>query len=131
MQVLLLFCIASSLVLKNFINFHTDVDQKLYKVKTHQICYLCCKMDDLSPLNNGYFYAYFSYFFLFNPFPNKPWFLHVFRIDLLKTLWEKEKLLVSSNFSFSRSVFYPFGELYALFIKFEIVVCILFQLGKV
>ena len=23
--------------------------------------------------------------------------------------WEKEKLLVMSNFSFSRSVFYPFG----------------------
>ena len=28
---------------------------------------------------------------------------------LLKTLWEKEKLLVTSNFSFSRSVFYLFG----------------------
>ena len=27
----------------------------------------------------------------------------------LKTLWEKEKLLVMSNFSFSHSVFYPFG----------------------
>ena len=30
---------------------------------------------------------------------------------LLKTLWEKEKLLVTSNLSFSHSVFYPFGEL--------------------
>ena len=27
----------------------------------------------------------------------------------LKTLWEKEKLLVTSNFSFSHSVFYLFG----------------------
>ena len=27
----------------------------------------------------------------------------------LKTLWEKEKLLVTSNLSFSHSVFYPFG----------------------
>ena len=36
-----------------------------------------------------------------NPFPNKPWFLRVCSISLLKTLWEKEKLLVTSNFSFS------------------------------
>ena len=28
---------------------------------------------------------------------------------LLKTLWEKEKLLVTSNFSFFHSVFNPFG----------------------
>ena len=42
------------------------------------------------------------------PFPNKPWFLWVCRTSLLKTLREKEKLLVTSNFSFSLSVFYPF-----------------------
>ena len=48
-----------------------------------------------------------------------------------KTLWEKEKLLVTSNFSFSHSVFYPFGELSTIFIKFEIVVCKLFQFGRV
>ena len=36
-----------------------------------------------------------------------------------------------SNFSFSHSVFYPFGELSAIFIKFEIVVCKLFQIGNV
>ena len=29
--------------------------------------------------------------------------------SLLKTLWAKEKLLVTSNFSFSPSVFYPSG----------------------
>ena len=29
--------------------------------------------------------------------------------SLLKTLWEKEKLLIKSNFSFSHSVFYLFG----------------------
>ena len=46
-----------------------------------------------------------------NPFPNKPWFLCVCSISLLKTLWEKEKLLVTSNFSFSHSVFYSFGEM--------------------
>ena len=44
-----------------------------------------------------------------NPFPNKPLFLRVCSTSLLKTPWEKEKLLVTSNFSFSHSVFYPFG----------------------
>ena len=46
----------------------------------------------------------------------------------LKTMWEKEKLLVMNNFSFSHSVFYPFGELCAIFIKCKIVVCKLFNL---
>ena len=67
----------------------------------------------------------------FNPFPNKPWFLRVCRTSPLKTMWKKEKLLVTSNFSFSHSVFYPFGKLSVLFIKFEIVVCKLSQVGRV
>ena len=46
-------------------------------------------------------------------------------------MWEKDKLLVKSNFSFSHSVFYPFGELPAIFIKFRIVDGKLFQFGKV
>ena len=66
-----------------------------------------------------------------NPFPSKPWFLPVCSISLLKTLWEKEKLLVSSNFSFSHSGFYPFGELSAIFITFEIVICKLLEFGRV
>ena len=52
----------------------------------------------------------------FNPFQSKPWFLRVCTNSLLKALWEKEKLLVMSNFSFSHSVFYPFGEFSAIFI---------------
>ena len=36
-----------------------------------------------------------------NPFPNKPWFLHICSTSLLKTLQEKENLFVMSNFSFS------------------------------
>ena len=68
---------------------------------------------------------------MINPFPNKPWFLHVCRTHLLKTLWEKEKLLVMSNFSFSHSVFYPFGQLSAILIKLKIVVCKLFQFERV
>ena len=66
-----------------------------------------------------------------DPFPNKPWFLCVCSTSLLKTLWEKKKLLVMSNFSFSHNVFYPFGELCTIFIKLVIVVCKLFQFGRV
>ena len=65
-----------------------------------------------------------------NPFPNKPWFLPVSSTSVLKTLWEKKKLLITSNFSFSHSVFYPFWDLSAIFIKTEIVVFKLFQIGK-
>ena len=51
--------------------------------------------------------------------------------SLLKTLWEKEKLLVTSNFSFSHSVFYPFGKLSSIFINFKIVVCKVLQFERV
>ena len=69
--------------------------------------------------------------FISNPFPNKPWFLRVCSELLSKTLWEKEKLLVTSNFSFSHSVFHSFGKLSAIFIKLKIVVCKPFEFGKV
>ena len=48
---------------------------------------------------------------------------YVSAIQVLKTLWEKEKLLSTSNFSFSQSVLYPFGEVSAIFSKSEIVIC--------
>ena len=67
---------------------------------------------------------------LANPFPNDKnldWAkLKTTNSDFMKmaecpngqeTLWEKEKLLVTSNFSFSHSVFYPVGELTSIFIK--------------
>ena len=54
---------------------------------------------------------------MLNPFPKKPWFLHVCNTSLLKTLQGKEKLLVTSKFSSSLSVFYPFGELSPIFIQ--------------
>ena len=66
-----------------------------------------------------------------NPFPNKPCFLRVCSTSPLKTLREKKKLLVMSNLFFSHSVFYPFIEISAIFIKHEIVVCKLFQFGPV
>ena len=40
-----------------------------------------------------------------NPFRKKPWFLRVYGTSPLKTLSEKEKLLVMSNISFFHSVF--------------------------
>ena len=55
---------------------------------------------------------------------------HVYGRSLLKTLWQKEKWLVTSHFSFSHSVFYQFEELSSIFIKFEIV-CKLFLFGRV
>ena len=67
---------------------------------------------------------------MINPFPNKPWFSRVCSTSLLKTLGNGE-MLVTSNFSFSHSVFYSFGELSAIFIKNKIVVCRVFQFGKV
>ena len=66
-----------------------------------------------------------------NHFRKMPWFLRVYCTGPLETLWEKEKLLVTSNFSFSHSVSYPFGELSSIFIEFEIAVCKLFQFRRV
>ena len=68
---------------------------------------------------------------LINLFPNKPWFLSVCGTSLLKTPSEKEKLLLTSNFFFSHSVFYPFGELFIIFIEFEMVICKLLLFGRV
>ena len=57
----------------------------------------------------------------FNPFPNKPWFSRICSKNLSKTLWEKEKLLVMSNFSFYHSVFYHFGELSAISLNLKLL----------
>ena len=56
-----------------------------------------------------------------NFFPNKPWFLSVCHTSLSKTLREKEKLLITSNFSFSHSVFHPFGDLSTIFINLRLL----------
>ena len=66
-----------------------------------------------------------------NAFPNKPLFLRVYITSRLKRLWENEKLLVTSHFSFSHRAFLLFEELSAIFIKFKNVVCKLFEFGRV
>ena len=43
----------------------------------------------------------------------------------------KGEIARNEQFSFSHSVFYPFWKLPAIFIKFDIVVCILFEFGRV
>ena len=57
----------------------------------------------------------------FNPLPNKPWFLRVCRISFLKILWEKEKSLIISNFSFSHFVLYLFRGLSAISLKLKLL----------
>ena len=57
----------------------------------------------------------------FNPFPNKSWFLHVCYTNILKTLQEKEKFLVMSNFCFSHIIFILFRELSAFLNKFDYI----------
>ena len=64
-----------------------------------------------------------------NPFPNKPLFC-VCSTSLLKTLWEKEKLLITSNFCFSHSIFYLFGELSDIYLNIKIVACKLSRFGR-
>ena len=51
--------------------------------------------------------------------------------SLLKMLCEKEKLLITSNFSSSHSVLYPLGKPSIIFIKFESVVCKPCQVGSI
>ena len=80
---------------------------------------------------NLHFTQHEPFYYTVNPLPNKPRFLRVCCTSLLKTLRENEKLLVTSNFSFSHSVFYQCRDLSAIFIKFETVVCILFEFGRV
>ena len=67
----------------------------------------------------------------FNPFPNKPLFLDVCSTSLLQTMWEKEKSLMTSNFSFSHNVFQPFRALSTIYITSKIVVCNFLKFGRV
>ena len=44
----------------------------------------------------------------FDPISNNPWFLRVCSTSILRAMWENEKLLVKSNFSFFPHCFLPF-----------------------
>ena len=61
-----------------------------------------------------------------------PLFLSIYCTSLLKTPWEKEKLLLRSNLALSHSVFSAlFENFFAVFIKFGIVFCKFFLFGRV
>ena len=107
----------------------------LFKMHFKMLSAICLNLDQSKILSSGNglknCLLYISSSYNVNPFPKKPWFLCVCSTNPLKTLQEKEKLLVTSNFSFSHSVFYLFGELFAISNELEIVVCKLFQFGRV
>ena len=49
-------------------------------------------------------------FLSLNPLPHNDDFLRTGENSLLKTLWEKKKMLVTSIFFFSHNVFYPIKD---------------------
>ena len=97
--------------------------QKIVSKANKFISYHPCKSSQMPYKMNGVVVT--------KPFPKQALVLCVCHTCLLKIMWEKEKLLVTSNFSFTYIVFYPFGDLSAIFIKIEIVICIHFEFGRV
>ena len=64
-------------------------------------------------------------------FPKQALVLRVCSRSLLKTLWEKEKLLVTSNFSFSHSVLYSFVYFQPFPSKLKVLSANFFKFGRV
>ena len=105
-------------------------------------------------VENCVFKAYPSWpiSFLFNPFPNKPWFSHVYRKSLLthshtitpfdalkiyscennarKTMWEKEKLLVTSISPFLTMFSTLYDTYFSLSMHFRMSSAISFNLDQ-
>ena len=65
--------------------------------------------------------------FSFNSLPHKPDFERPCKRSLLKTLREKEKMLVTSIFSFSHNVFYSFQNRFQFFSHIYFVICKCFR----
>ena len=88
---------------------------KPYGLANQQLCwiqiYKILEKNTKTVLQNGWWIrtqgAYLAT--IINQFPHNDTFWRLWDTSRLKTLWEKEKLLVTSNFSFSHSVFYLFG----------------------
>ena len=66
-----------------------------------------------------------------NPLPQNPDFQRPLKRSLLKTIWEKEKMLVTSIFSFSHNVFFQFQKEFLFLSHIYFVVCKCFQFGPV
>ena len=68
-----------------------------------------------------------------NPFPLNDTFWRVWERSLYETLWEKEKMLVTSIFSFSHNVFYSIKDRYdhLCYIYFVACKCFQFEQGQI
>ena len=64
-----------------------------------------------------------------NSFPNKPCF-YVSAVPVFRKYCGKKRIAHNEQVSFSHGVFYPFRELSAVLIKFEIIVCKFFSLRE-
>ena len=78
---------------------------KLHIIMLYEICYTFYKVLYLKMCSSDSCTCLYL-----NHFPNKPWFLRVCCTGLLKTPWEKEKLLVTSNSPFPAVFSSHFGS---------------------
>ena len=65
-----------------------------------------------------------------NPLPHNDNFWCTVEKSLLKTLWEKKKMLVTNIFFFSHNVSYPMKDNFNNLSNIEFVVCKYFQFGQ-
>ena len=130
-------CILDRFALCYFFFPHTSVFVKAGIENDIHALLLCCRIRSLflcilmSNIGGSLSSAVFTCIETLTLSQTSPGFYCVCGTSLLKTLWEKEKLLVTSNFSFSRSVFYLLGELSTISVKFEIVIYKLLQFRRV
>ena len=82
---------------------------------------------DYLPLEHRFFFCQIAGFCLL--FTTQSWLLTTLKKSLLETLWEKEKILVTSIFSFSHNVFYPSQNKFHCFIHIYYVICKWFNCG--
>ena len=69
--------------------------------------------------------------FINYPFPKQALVFYVSEVQVFENTVGNGEIARIEQFLLFHSVFYPFGELSAIFIKFKIVVCKLFQFGRV
>ena len=88
-----------------------------------------CSQTNLN-LDTIYLPANFYYIHGLNSFPHNADFEDLWKRNHLKTVWEKEKMLVTSIFSFSQNVFYPFKLKFQFLSHIYCVICNCFQFGQ-
>ena len=96
-----------SQLLSNNPKFNNPVEKKLLKIQCDKLKLLVPSTFNFSPPQ-----SFLPFQVVFNPFPNKPWFLHVCSTSLFKTLLEKEKAIFPFPTMFSTHLenFLPFSS---------------------